>query len=650
MEAEGNRILHRIQEVLSKRKALLISFAFGVVVLTALILGVRYARPNSLRIDELSMSVEEPAAQEEFLLIVIAWRRHKSFKRLMESVRNAEYHGHKVSIKFVVEANPRKEIVEYISHFEWEHGDVLYDFKQVKHGLEKNIISAWEPKNDNEYAIFLEDDIEVSKHFFSFILDVFAKHQDEFKHGTEDEKRIAGISLMLTAINELKGGVGDFSKYKRSGQYGYFLLCLPCSWGAVYFPQKWRDFLEYYRMRKKHTPQDVFPVENISSNRWRNSWKKYYIEFMALSGLYFLYPDYPRRVSFSTNHLEIGEHVWARGNERGKSSEDELRGLVDPMRTPPLVTKYLPEMRKALTRLEDYPVFDLIYRKVDSLFALYQMGVILEESFHKKTKMLRRPSHEQCVLDVFGREKAVPGNERKIYSELSGGLSDEIRQAILLVQAADILQRVAVLPSEFRNRLAGVSVRAADVFDFSGGNVFFYTGKQFLAGGPPIRRIDPVGEKRRLSLSVFNELGMIPVPTAYNSPLDVRKKYGACEDTVLHFASFEDVLYTRECLNGKVRLKGKYENTLSGMLRLLGKRFKYIDGKDGLESIEFQVIQNETTQVFYVHGIPRTALFMVGFSFYNQDDILSEFKRTGEDGTNELVVAVIEAELRRISI
>ena len=92
-----------------------------------------------------------------------------------------------------------------------------------------------------------------------------------------------------------------------------FLSQIPCSWGAVYFPEHWREFHEYLAIRLSgrlpELPTGQVIAPGLRSNRWTHSWKKYFIELVYLRGYMMLYPNYDDYKSLSTNHLEIGSHV-----------------------------------------------------------------------------------------------------------------------------------------------------------------------------------------------------------------------------------------------------------------------------------------------------------------------------------------------------
>lgn len=90
-----------------------------------------------------------------------------------------------------------------------------------------------------------------------------------------------------------------------------YLSQIPCSWGAVYFPEHWREFHDYLSIRLSEYSMKIHEnvVPDIRSNKWVKSWKKYFIELVYLRGYVMLYPNYANFTSLSINHLELGSHV-----------------------------------------------------------------------------------------------------------------------------------------------------------------------------------------------------------------------------------------------------------------------------------------------------------------------------------------------------
>src|ERR1700761_94804 len=65
-----------------------------------------------------------------------------------------------------------------------------------------------------------------------------------------------------------------------------YLSQVPCSWGAVFFPEHWQEFHDYLSLRLSEFGHDILEpvVQDLRSNTWRRSWKKYFIELAYLRG------------------------------------------------------------------------------------------------------------------------------------------------------------------------------------------------------------------------------------------------------------------------------------------------------------------------------------------------------------------------------
>ncbi|KDN42827.1 hypothetical protein RSAG8_06581, partial [Rhizoctonia solani AG-8 WAC10335] len=159
-----------------------------------------------------------------------------------------------------------------------------------------------------------------------------------------------------------------------------YLSQVPCSWGAVYFPEHWREFQQYLSLRlSEHViPATDIVVPNIRSNRWSRSWKKFFNEMVYLQGYVSLYPNYDYFVSLSTNHLEVGEHVPA-NIDREKQRQYFLPLMQEPevaSRHPgtELGVKLLDLPLSNLPKWTDLPVLDL-WGDISSLGKLRNVGM-----------------------------------------------------------------------------------------------------------------------------------------------------------------------------------------------------------------------------------------------------------------------------------
>ena len=185
------------------------------------------------------------------------------------------------------------------------------------------MLKAWRPKSAFEMGIFLEDDVEVSPFYFSWILFNMKKHlyDPRMLANMEDledidlllsstlfqrledplDSRWMGLSLYTPKLNEIvypsqpwnfQTEFADFQRKKSQGRNiskekvgvgrnatqvdempASFLMQLPCSWGALYFPWWWLLFTKYAYLRLDHFVTE-HPVPDSRSTRWSHSWKK----------------------------------------------------------------------------------------------------------------------------------------------------------------------------------------------------------------------------------------------------------------------------------------------------------------------------------------------------------------------------------------
>lgn len=177
-----------------------------------------------------------------------------------------------------------------------------------------------------------------------------------------------------------------------------YLSQIPCSWGAVYFPEHWRAFHEYLTLRLSGgvLPIGSVVAPGVRSNRWTRSWKKYFIELAYLRGYVMLYPNYADYASLSTNHLEVGSHVKEMTPEAYERKKRLYQLLL--LRPPPVEETVktglldLPDAR--MPSYSDLPVLDL-------LGLLATEDLLRERGLSRQKKLFHcpsAPSHLRSLL------------------------------------------------------------------------------------------------------------------------------------------------------------------------------------------------------------------------------------------------------------
>ena len=181
-----------------------------------------------------------------------------------------------------------------------------------------------------------------------------------------------------------------------------YLSQIPCSWGAIYFPEHWREFHSYLNIRLSEAlfGIDAAVVPDARSNRWSKSWKKYFIELAYLRGYVMVYPNYDNYVSLSTNHLEIGSHVKDTTQESYVRKREMFRvplmGLEGTARLLDLPHGTLPAF-------DDLPVLNL-FGQLSSLEALTRLG----QTRRSEMVLTCEPSSENHIRPDYRGLLCVP--------------------------------------------------------------------------------------------------------------------------------------------------------------------------------------------------------------------------------------------------
>ncbi|CAG8446369.1 10927_t:CDS:2 [Gigaspora rosea] len=288
---------------------------------------------------------------------VITQNRPRSLSRLMQSLNSSIYFDDNVHLMINIDRKADPITIKYCQTFEWPYGPMNIKYRIQQGGLITAVVESYYPTTNDDYAIILEDDIEVSPFFY-----IWAKYGIlKYRYGNDKNlvSRLYGISLYNTRLNEFNITTGrrpfnaaevlQDTKYPNNSPY---LSQIPCSWGVLFFPEIWREFHDYLNARLEDIAGpnlQQIEVPESRSNIWRkNSWKRYFIELIYLRGYLMLYPNYENFISFSTNHAEKGMHF----------GFDKLqKGLwLLPLMEEDMISKGLPDNH--LPNYKDLPIMD----------------------------------------------------------------------------------------------------------------------------------------------------------------------------------------------------------------------------------------------------------------------------------------------------
>lgn len=291
---------------------------------------------------------------------------------------------------------------DVVQSFEWNHGNKKIRHRIRKGGLMPAIVESWYPSDNNNYGVLLEDDIELSPYFYAWSKYNILKYRYS-PNEKNAYQHMYGVSLYSPRNLELlPEGRRPFNPEPVLENSGYpkrapYASQVPCSWGAVYFPEHWREFHTYLTARlEKEEWKGYYNVTTPKSrsHNWKKSWKKYFIELVYLRAYVMVYPNFEKFESFSTNHLEFGTHV--KENGRTQSKVDQF--LV-PLMQRDTILNQLPNQR--LPIFENLPLMDL-WGNIRSLKELDQIG----SEWHQKISPCERkvgnfnPADLLCPFEV----------------------------------------------------------------------------------------------------------------------------------------------------------------------------------------------------------------------------------------------------------
>jgi len=305
-------------------------------------------------------------------LILIANTRPNAFSRLIRSLDRAHYLGDSVKLTVNIERTADKITKVLVENLVWKYGDKTVRHRIKQAGVMTAVVESWYPSNANEYAIFLEENIEVSPYFYIWAKFSILKYR--YKQDQDENKMMFGVSLYSPSSTELQlEGRQPFAPNEMMDPTLYapnspYLLQIPCSWGAVYFPEHWQEFHDYITTRlldqNGKNLQDI-QVPGSQSNNWEQSWKRYLIELIYLRGYAMLYPNFENYTSFSTIHLEYNTLL---------DNEENVDKLQVPLMIKNTIVNELPDGE--LPDWQQLPVFDA-FAKPSSMIEMREAGRIL---------------------------------------------------------------------------------------------------------------------------------------------------------------------------------------------------------------------------------------------------------------------------------
>lgn len=226
------------------------------------------------------------------VIVVSAYNRPNSLKRLLSSLDQANYESKDGKVKLIIsiDFSGSDEVKNIANEFKWEHGQKELIIHQSNLGLKKHILSCGDLTNKYGSIILLEDDLFVSPYFYTYASEALLFYSGDPK--------IAGISLYKHMYNET--AKLPFTPLKEDGDV--FFMQLASSWGQAWTSDQWNEFKKWYNSNPRIDSDNNLPWD---VKLWpESSWKKYYIKYLIVKDKFFVYPQ----TALSTNFGDAGTH------------------------------------------------------------------------------------------------------------------------------------------------------------------------------------------------------------------------------------------------------------------------------------------------------------------------------------------------------
>lgn len=231
-------------------------------------------------------------------IVVIAYNRQDSLKRLLSSIYESEYIEEDItliiSIDYWNKENPCYKIAE---DFLWKHGKKIVLKQEKNLGLRNHVLLCGDFSIVYGAVILLEDDVVVSPQYYNYAVKACSFYYDK------DE--VVGIGLYTHHFN----GYAQYPFYPMKNGYDSYYEKWVITWGECFCKNQWQEFRSWYRKNiAKLDYKDSIPRQ---ITEWSDSsWSKYLVYYMDERNKFFVSPY----EAYSTNFAVIGEHVTAHNN------------------------------------------------------------------------------------------------------------------------------------------------------------------------------------------------------------------------------------------------------------------------------------------------------------------------------------------------
>ena len=236
------------------------------------------------------MKLDDIQNRERYAIVSVGYNRLSSQKRLLESLRRADYsHFDNVPLVISIDCSGDESLYDYVREYEWPFGDKYVLIHEKRKGLKEHILFCGDLTHYFKGIILLEDDIYVAKDFYNYTV------QMDAAYGTCE--KVASFALYSNEVNgycwlplvRLKNGSDVFADQSVS------------TWGEAWNTRMWSRFRTWLEVTDIPWAAIDMPHQ---IKEWTKAWSKYFDAYMVMEDMYSIYPY----TSLTTNFSDAGEH------------------------------------------------------------------------------------------------------------------------------------------------------------------------------------------------------------------------------------------------------------------------------------------------------------------------------------------------------
>ena len=254
-------------------------------------------------------SAEEPVAR----IIVITMDRDQSFRRLVNSLERANYGEDHVNLDIWIDRGKdipiHDGVLQASRDITWKQGTKVIHKRTTNAGLYQQWIYTWNITSETtEFAIILEDDLEVSPAFYQWLRVARAAYAQDpdvgaftLQRSTLRPRQVKGIATGPLKIPEEH----HLFKYKLLG-----------TWGFAPQRDQWVEFRKWFE--EKRAKGDKPYVDGLMTTSWYKSqevngfaptmWSQWWIKFVDERGYFTVTAHLPDGTTLASNWRESGLH------------------------------------------------------------------------------------------------------------------------------------------------------------------------------------------------------------------------------------------------------------------------------------------------------------------------------------------------------